>query len=320
MNPPLLAVLGPTATGKTSLAIELARRIDGEVISADSRQAYDALVVGTAAPTPEDRALVPHHGVGFLEPGTRYGAGRFAREARAWIDGIRLRGSEPILAGGSGLFYRALTRPIFREPPLEDDRRARLEARLEDMTLDRLRHWTRRLDPALSDRLSVLDRQRCLRALEICLLTGRPLTWWQRHGPREAEPISAWPIILTLPGPEHRRRIRIRAEAALAAGWTAEVAALRAAGHDPGSPAFSSIGYSAVDDWMSRRASREEALTRIVRDTWAYARRQRTWFRHQLPAAAPRLDARRAVEDLADEIIAARGWRMNQRADEANAG
>jgi tRNA dimethylallyltransferase len=316
----MLAVLGPTATGKTSLAIELARRIDGEVISADSRQAYAGLVVGTAAPTPEDRALVPHHGVGFLEPGTRYGAGRFAREAREWIDGVRLRGREPILAGGSGLFYRALTRPIFREPPLAHDRRARLEACLEDMTLDRLRHWICRLDPALSDRLGVLDRQRCLRALEICLLTGRPLTWWQRHGPCEAEPVSAGPIILTLPGPEHRRRIRVRAQAALAGGWTGEVAALRAAGHDPHSPAFSSIGYSAVDDWMSGRASREEALTRIVRDTWAYARRQRTWFRHQLPAAAPRLDAGRAVEDLADEISEVGGWRMNQRADEANAG
>lgn len=316
----MLAILGPTATGKTSLAIELARRLDGEIVSADSRQAYAGLVAGTAAPTEDERSSAPHHGVGWLAPGTRYGAGRFAREARAWIEAVRLRGKEPILAGGSGLFYRALTRPIFREPPLDAERRARMEGALEDLSLDTLRGWTRRLDPSLAARLAVLDRQRCLRALEICLLTGRPLTWWQRHGPREADPVTAWPVVLTLPGPEHRRRIRARAAEALDGGWTREVAALRADGHDEDSPAFSSIGYAAVDDWMSGRASREETLTLIVRDTWAYARRQRTWFRHQVPTSALHLDARRGVGDLADEVIEA--WRAvpNPRPNEANAG
>lgn len=303
----MLAILGPTATGKTSLAIELAGRLGGEIISADSRQAYAGLVVGTAAPTAEERGRAPHHGVGWLAPGTRVGAGRFAREARGWIEAVRGRGREPILAGGSGLFYRALTRPIFREPPLDDELRVRLEAGLDRLTLDGLRRWTRRLDPALAERLAVLDRQRCLRALEISLLTGRPLTWWQRHGPREAEPVAAWPVVLTLPGPEHRHRIRARAAEALDSGWIREVAALRADGHDERSPAFSSIGYAAVDEWMRGRASREETLTGIVRDTWAYARRQRTWFRHQVPASAPRLDARRGVKDLADEVIEA--WR-----------
>lgn len=317
---PMLAILGPTATGKTSLAVELARRLDGEIISADSRQAYAGLVIGTAAPTDGERRSAAHHGVGWLAPGTRYGAGRFVRAARQWIEEVRGRGKEPILAGGSGLFYRALTRPIFREPPLDDGRRARLEAWLEEQPLEGLRRCTRRLDPALDARLAVLDRQRCLRALEICLLTGRPLSWWQRHGPREAEPVAAWPVVLTLPGPEHRLRIRARAEEALDAGWTREVAALQSAGHDETSPAFSSIGYAAVADWMSERASREETLTGIVRDTWAYARRQRTWFRHQLPASALRLDARREVVELADEVIEARRAASNCGPDEANAG
>ena len=306
-----LAVLGPTATGKTALAIELARRLGGEIVSVDSRQAYRGLAIGTAAPTPEERAAAPHHGVGFLPPGERYGAGRFARAAREWIADIEARGRVPILAGGTGLFYRALVRPIFREPDMDPDRRAALEERLDDADLPTLRRWVRALDPALADRLDVLDRQRCLRALEITLLTGRPLSWWQRHGPLEAEPVTAVPVVLVLPAEAHRHRIRTRADRALDAGWPDEVRALREAGHEPDSPAFSSIGYRAVDDWLAGRASREEALTRIVRDTWAYARRQRTWFRHQLPEETPRLDARRPTGELAEAALTA--WEERER-------
>lgn len=305
MSGGVLAVLGPTATGKTELAIELARRLAGEIVSLDSRQAYAGLVAGTAAPGAADLARAPHHGVGFLAPGTRYGAGRFSRLARRWIREIRGRGRLPILAGGTGFFYRALTRPIFREPPLEESRRAALEAWLDGRSLASLRAWVAALDPEFNERLDVLDRQRCLRAIEIALLSGRPITWWQRHGPSEAEPIGALPLVLTLPGEAHRARIRERAERALASGWPEEVRALRAAGYERDSPAFSSIGYRAVDDWIRGETSREEALTRIVRDTWAYARRQRTWFRHQVPEEAPRLDAREPVERLADRAEAA---------------
>ncbi len=311
-RPSVPAILGPTATGKTALAVELAEWLDGEIISVDSRQAYEGLTVGTAAPGPAELERVPHHGVGFLPPGTRYGAGEFARRARKWIEEIRSRGRLPILAGGTGLFYRALTRPIFREPPMDADRREKLEAWLEELPLPRLRDVAETLDPALADRLDVLDRQRCLRAVEMALLTGRPITWWQRHGPPEAEPVAAMPVVLTLPGDEHRRRVRERAERALEAGWPNEVRALRAAGHDPESPAFSSIGYGAVDDWLDGEVSREETLTRIVRDTWAYARRQRTWFRHQLPDDTLRLDARRPVDELAGRVAAA--WRKRAKA------
>lgn len=312
----VLAVLGPTATGKTELAIELARRLDGEIISLDSRQAYLGLTVGTAAPDDAERQRAPHHGVGFLAPGTRYGAGRFARLARGWIDEIRWRGHLPILAGGTGLFYRALTRPIFREPDIDPTRRSRLEAWLEQRPLEALRRWTGVLDEALGERLDVLDRQRCLRAIEMALLTGRPITWWQRHGPPEAEPVRALPVVLTLPGPAHRRRIRARAECALSGGWAEEVRRLHAAGHGRESPAFSSIGYRAVADWLSGEVSREDALTRIVRDTWAYARRQRTWFRHQVPPEALRLDAREPAGVLAERVV--RAWRAYSGAGNGN--
>lgn len=311
------AILGPTATGKTSLAVAVAERIGGEIISADSRQAYSGLTVGTAAPTVTDLARIPHHGVGFLAPGERYGAGRFARLARAWIAEIKSRDRIPIITGGTGLFYRALTRPIFREPRIEAPRRASLEAWLESRTLDALRCWTRALDPGLARHLAVLDRQRCLRAIEIALLTGRSLTWWQRYGPPEAEPVRCVAIVLTLPADEHRARIRQRAEALLDGGWAEEVDRLRDAGHGPDSPAFSSIGYRAVAEWCRGETSREDALTRIVRDTWAYARRQRTWFRHQLPPDTPVVDARMPADRAADEVIEA--WRKAEQQAEQQA-
>lgn len=316
--PPVPAILGPTATGKTALAVALAERLDGEIVSVDSRQAYRGLTVGTAAPGPAELARAPHHGVGFLPPGTRYGAGEFARRARTWIGEIRSRSRVPILAGGTGFFYRALTRPIFREPPMDPDRRKALDDWLDALPLPRLRNFAATLDPALAERLDVLDRQRCHRAIEMALLTGRPITWWQRHGPPEAEPVAAMPVVLRLPGEEHRTRVRERAESTLESGWKDEVRALRAAGHDRGSPAFSSIGYGAVDDWLAGKVSREEALTRIVRDTWAYARRQRTWFRHQLPDGALRLDARRPAAELAGRVLAA--WRERAESPPHKAG
>lgn len=303
----MLAILGPTATGKTQLAIAVALRLDGEIISLDSRQAYRGLSVGTAAPTRQDLARVPHHGVGILAPGTRYGAGRFARQARDWIAAIRQRGRQPVLVGGTGLFFRALTRPIFREPPMDTGRRDALEAWLDERPVDVLRKWTAALDPPLRQRLAVLDRQRCQRAIEMALLTGRPISWWQEHGPPEAEPVRALPVVLTLPADLHRQRIRERARQALFGAWPAEVRALRAAGHERTSPAFSSIGYVAVDEWLTGEASRDVALTRIVRETWAYARRQRTWFRHQLSEHTLRLDARQSAAAMADRVCEAWG-------------
>lgn len=312
---PLPAILGPTATGKTRLAIAVAERIGGEIVSLDSRQAYRGLAIGTAAPTPADIARVRHHGIGFLAPGDRYGAGRFARSAREWIGEIRDRGRVPILAGGTGLFYQSLVRPIFREPEIDPALRERLEARLESLDLEDMRRWTRSLDPELAARLSVLDRQRCLRAIELALLTGRRLTWWQRYGQPAAEPLKVTPIVLTLPAEDHRARLRSRAAALLDGGWREEVDRLLESGHDIDSPAFSSIGYRAVAEWSRGETSREDALSRIVRDTWAYARRQRTWFRHQLPPDTTAIDARLPVDEAANAAIQA--WQEGGRTESA---
>ena len=300
---PLIALLGPTATGKTEIGIRIAERIGGEIVSLDSRQAYRGMEIGTASPTREQLARVRHHGVGFLEPGERYGAGRFARLARGWITEIEERGKEPLLVGGTGFFYRALVRPIFREPPLDAERRRLLGDWLAAADQERLADWVRVLDPALADRLPVLDPQRVQRALEVAFLTGHPLSWWQAQETPEAEPVRARAFVLVLDADRHRERIGGRTEGMLDGGWPDEVRALRAAGHGPDSPALGALGYSAVANWQEGRISRADALACILRDTWGYARRQRTWLRNQLPADTVRLDAAESPDRLADLVI-----------------
>lgn len=315
-KPTVLVILGPTATGKTALALEVARLLDGEIISADSRQAYRGLEVGTAAPSPSDRASVPHHGVAFLEPGERYGAGRFARLCRQWVGEIESRGRVPIVAGGTGFFIRALTQPVFREPDLDAERRSSLESWLSELPLEEVRRWARRLDPDIGVRLPVVDRQRAGRTLELTLLTGHSLSWWQRHSPPEAEALRARTWVLQLEPEEHRARIEERARLMLDSGWVEEVESLVSGGGRAGSPAMTSIGY--MDVWRFARGeiSRDEAVQAILGDTWQYARRQRTWFRHQLDEDVIRVPAHTDTEELARRIAA--DWTRSVAPDGTN--
>ncbi|NIP80361.1 MAG: tRNA (adenosine(37)-N6)-dimethylallyltransferase MiaA, partial [Gemmatimonadetes bacterium] len=168
----------------------IAERLSGEIISADSRQVYRHMDIGTAKATPEERARVPHHGLDLVDPGERYSAGRFARDARRWLAEIRGRGRVPVVVGGTGFFIRALTHPLFREPPMDRDRRERLEGFLAGLSQPRLRAWLTRLDPESATRLEARGgRQRVLRALELALLTGRPIGWWHRKGQPEVPPL-----------------------------------------------------------------------------------------------------------------------------------
>ncbi len=312
----VLVILGPTATGKTALALEVARLLNGEIISADSRQAYRGLEAGTAAPSPSDRTSVPHHGVAFLEPGERYGAGRFARLCRQWVSEIESRGRVPIITGGTGFFVRAVTQPVFREPDLDAGRRTSLESWLSELPLEEVRRWTQRLDPDMGVRLPVVDRQRAGRTLELTLLTGRSLTWWQQHAPPEAEALRARTWVLQLDPEAHRARIEERVRLMLDSGWVEEVESLVSGGHGPGSPAMTSIGYMDVLRCARGEISRGEAVKAIVGDTWQYARRQRTWFRHQLEDDVIRVPADTDTAELARRIAA--DWTRPVAPDETN--
>ena len=222
-------LVGPTAVGKTAVAVALGAHWPLEVISADSRQVYRRLDIGTAKPTKKERARVPHHGVDLVEPGERYSAGHFARDAVKWLEEIRARGNLPVVVGGTGLYVRALSEGLFAEPPLDPAKRRSLDAwtaRLEPIELLR---WASRLDPGFRGG----GRQRAARAIEVALLSGRPLSYWQQTA-RARGALDPWYIVLTAPRPVLHGRIARRADEMVRRGLIEEVAAVLAEGHDPG--------------------------------------------------------------------------------------
>ena len=291
-------LVGPTAVGKTAVALALAARLPLEVISADSRQIYRRLDIGTAKPTRKERARVPHHGIDVVDPGHRYSAGQFAREAEQWVREIRNRGRLPLVVGGTGLYVRALAEGLFHEPPLDPKRRRALDAytaRLEPIELLR---WAGRLDPGFAGG----GRQRAARAIEIALLTGRPLSHWQAAA-RAGAAIDPWYVVLTVPRPVLQQRIARRAEEMVNRGLIEEVAAVLAEGHRPDAPGLDGIGIREAVDYLHGRRPRESVAEAIAIATRQYARRQQTWFRHQLAGnTVLTLDASRAPDKLAEEI------------------
>lgn len=300
---PPIAIVGPTATGKTAIGVEVARKLGGEIISMDSRQVYRGMDIGTAKPSLAERGGIEHHGLDLVDPDERFNAGRFADYARRTIADIEGRGRIPVLVGGTGFFLRALTHPIFREPPLEPARRHELEAFLGSRDDDELRRWLRALDPATAERLAHWGgRQRLLRALELPLLTGRPLSWWQRNSPSEHEPLRPEVFVLDLPPAEGDERIDGRIDGMVRNGLVAEVASLMQRGYDESAPGMKATGYIEMVPHLRGECELEAALALVRRNTRGYARRQRTWFRRQLPPGATWLDARLPVAELAGII------------------
>jgi tRNA dimethylallyltransferase len=290
-------LVGPTAVGKTAVAVALAAHWPLEVISADSRQVYRRLDIGTAKPTKKERARVTHHGVDLVEPGERYSAGHFARDAVKWLEEIRGRRNLPVVVGGTGLYVRALSEGLFAEPPLDPAKRRSLDAwtaRLEPIELLR---WASRLDPGFRGG----GRQRAARAIEVALLSGRPLSYWQQAA-RARGALDPWYIVLTAPRPVLHQRIARRADEMVRRGLIEEVAAVLAEGHDPRAPGFDGIGIREAVEYLHGERLRESVAEAIATGTRQYAKRQQTWFRHQLARTAVTLDATRAPEKLACEI------------------
>ncbi|MDX2193139.1 MAG: tRNA (adenosine(37)-N6)-dimethylallyltransferase MiaA [Gemmatimonadales bacterium] len=296
-----LLLVGPTASGKSAVALALAERRPVELVCADSRTVYRGLDIGTAKPTRRERERVPHHGLDLIRPGERFSAGRFAELAAGWLGAIRARGAEPVVVGGTGLYLRALVDGLFHEPPLDPERRRRLDAftaRLEPLELAR---WARRLDATFAGG----GRQRAARAIEIALLTGRPLSWWQVAA-RRAGAVRPFTVRLTLPRALLHERIRRRAEAMVRGGLLEEAAAALADGAAPGAPGLDGVGYREAVAVLTGEAPREGLVDAIATSTRQYAKRQETWFRHQLGGPGFALDAARPPEQLADEIL--RAW------------
>jgi tRNA dimethylallyltransferase len=304
-DPDAIVITGATATGKTAVAVAVAHRVDGEIISLDSRQLYRGMDIGTAKPLLEERGGVPHHGFDLVDPDERFNAGRFAEFARATMHAVLARGHVPILAGGTGFFLRALTHPLFDEPPLDEGRKERLKRYLADLETEELRRWTAGLGGAAEVRPS--DRQRHARMIEVALLTGRPLSWWHRHGGSSAAAIAPLVFVLDLPRDVLVRRIDARVDAMVARGLVAEVGRLLERGFDETHPGLNTTGYIELVPYLRGERGLEEAVEMVKVATRRYARRQRTWLRQQLPPGARWLDAGLPAAQVADTIVDA--WR-----------
>lgn len=270
-------ICGPTAAGKSGVAMWLAARAPTTIISADSRQVYRGFDVGTAKPTAAERAAVAHCGIDVVDPEQRYSAAAWATSADGWIDDARTSGATPLVVGGTGLYLKALFDGLFEEPPLDPVRRASYSTALSGLDVNELRRWTRELD---SDRAH-LGRTQLLRSIEIALLTGRRLSELHRERARQAR----WrPRYLVVdPGPALSDRIAARIDDMFDHGWPDEVQRLMPT-VSATAPAWKATGYDAVRRFVSGELSRSAACERILIETRQYAKRQRTWFRHQLPS------------------------------------
>lgn len=278
--PLLVVVLGPTASGKTALALALARRFHGEIVNCDSVAMYREFEIGTAKPTSAERAQVPHHLVDCVNPRTEVTAGEYARQARQALKEIAGRGCLPIVSGGTGLYLRALLEGLFAGPLRSEDLRRRLRQRAEERGSHHLQGILRRLDSAAAEHIHANDVPKLIRAIEVCLAARRPMSELWREG---REPLTGFRILRLGLNPARAAlyaRINERAEKMFRAGLIAETEALAAKYGDEGRP-LSSLGYKQALQFLRGELDREAALGAAQQAHRNYAKRQMTWFRRE---------------------------------------
>lgn len=297
---PVLAIVGPTATGKTELALAIAGERPAEVVNADALQVYRGFDIGTAKPSAELRQRVPHHLIDILDPDESFSAGAFAERARTVIRDIQGRGRLAVVVGGSGLYLRALLEGIGSLPQSEPAVRRRLEERLESEGLEVLWRELEAGDPATAARLAPADRQRILRALEVLEVSGRPLSAWIAERPFGVRTLPAAKVGLTLPRALLYDRIAARVHRMLERGWLDEVSGLLDRWHDPDLPAFQAIGYRQLARHLLEQWPLDEAVEEILATTRRFAKRQSTWFRSDTDIVWFRIDR---TPQLAEAVL-----------------
>jgi len=268
---PLFIIAGPTAVGKSELAVAVAERCGGEIVSADAFQIYRGLDILTAKPPPSLRARVPHHLIGEIPLTQSFDVAQFLHLARARIDEIRTRGRLPIVVGGTGLYLRALTHGLAELPPAD----AALRAQLEEQTTEELGRRLAELDKAGHAQIDLQNRRRVVRALEVCLLTGRPFSSFRAQW--NAPPVAARGFVLQRSREELHERIRLRAENMFADGVIEEVRAVA----EIGSTASQALGYREIRALIAGTVTRDACLASIQQATRQYAKRQLTWLRRE---------------------------------------
>jgi tRNA dimethylallyltransferase len=301
-----LVILGPTAAGKSEIALQVARLLRAEIVGADSRQIYRGLEIGTAAPGERDRAVAPHHLASFLAPDQVYSAGRYARDAAEALASIEARGRTALVVGGSGLYLRALLEGLFEGPERDEGVRAALAERLEREGLDALRAELERVDPEALARILPGDSVRVIRALEVHALTGKPISALRRERRRAGVPARLfgirWPRERLTPRIDSRIRDQLRD------GFLDQARTLAAAGLREDAPGLHTLGYRELLAHLRGETSLEGAVTTIALRTRQLAKRQETWFRRvegvewfDLESADRFPDVARAIAERAGE-------------------
>jgi tRNA dimethylallyltransferase len=280
-RPRLVILTGPTGAGKSELALAAALALGGEIINADSLALYRGFDLGTAKPSPADRALVPHHLIDILDPDQAFDAAAYLKAARPLVRRLGQAGRPALAVGGTGFYLRALTRGLFNGPGRDEAFRARLSAEAEGLLHARLAA----VDPLTAARVSPADRVRLERALEVHHLTGRPISQWQEEHGLKDKPFETLTLVLDRPLEELEARLRRRTDLMFELGLKTEVEKLLRAGWAPTLKPFGAIGYRETLDHLRGLISLDQAREKTFLATRRYAKRQRTWFRGQMPGA-----------------------------------
>jgi tRNA dimethylallyltransferase len=279
---PVIAIVGPTASGKSTLGIEVALQLNGEIINCDSVQVYKEIRIATAKVPLEERKGIPHHLIDFISPAINYTAGEWAREAANTIEEIENRGRVPLLVGGTGFYLRALRQPFFVSPPTDESLRRRLTQIRERHGAEHLHRLLKRIDPVAAQQLFPRDWPRVQRAIEVYFQTGKSIVDQQPERPEPHESSRRLRILaLNPPRAELYQRINERTEAHFRAGLVDEVRDLLARGVPALSNALGAHGYRRVVEYLQGSRTLESALEQTKLDVRHYAKRQLTWFRHE---------------------------------------
>lgn len=278
MQPKILVIAGPTASGKSALALELARRLDGEIVNADSLQVYRGMDIGTAKPTPEQRAVIPHHLIDVADPDQPFSAADFAEAAEKAIRDISSRGKRTVVVGGTGLYIRALLKGLVDSPGGADEFRQAMHEEAGRLGNEALLERLHLVDPELAERTHPNNLVRIIRALEVFHLTGSPLSRYQREHGFSGQRYQCLQIGIRVERPLLYSRIDQRVDWMLEQGLLQEVRQLLGAGYGPETKAMRAIGYKEMTAYLAGECSLEEAIRLIKRNTRHYAKRQLTWF------------------------------------------
>jgi len=278
-KPKIVVLAGPTGIGKTSLSLEIAERFNGAIVGADSMQVYRYMDIGTAKPDAREQGQAPHYMIDVADPDEPFDAAAYARMARAGIDQILDQGRLPMVVGGTGFYIKALLHGLFPAKPADAAVRGRLHKEAAEKGIHQLYDRLRQTDPAAAERIHPNDTYRVIRALEVCELTGRPMSAYQAaHGFSE-QPFAALKFCLYMEREALYERINRRVAAMVAAGLLEEVKSLLERGFSPDLKPMQSLGYRHMLDYLSGQLDWPEAVDQLKKDTRRYAKRQLTWFR-----------------------------------------